>query len=213
MLDRALAKAPAERFASAGEMAMALQAAMAQSPATSGGPVTTGDPATGGTTVVAPAPATVRPAGVDNELRGTLERLLARHVGPIARYLVQNAANKCDTPEMLCASLAGLIEPPAEREAFRAAALHQLQGSTIRTAPAAPLPPAIAPEELARAQQELARFIGPLARVLSAAPPQWPPRPRICGSVCRCISTGTPTARRSSRAASHSRSAASRCLR
>ena len=70
VLERALAKPPAERFASAADMAVALQAAMAQSPATSGGPVTTGDPATGGTTVVAPAPATVRPAGVDNETQG-----------------------------------------------------------------------------------------------------------------------------------------------
>jgi serine/threonine-protein kinase len=162
VLDRALAKSPNERFTSAAEMAAALQSVVAGSPATAGNVLADH-------TIIVPradAAATELSGIFDMGVRGTLERLLARHVGPIARYLVQNAVTRSEDMEALCTSLARHIESPAEREAFRTAALRHLQSPTNGASHDPGVPPAITPEELEQAQKELARYIGPMARVL-----------------------------------------------
>jgi hypothetical protein len=52
--------------------------------------------------------------------------LLARHIGPIARVMVQKAAAEARTPDEFCERLAGHVGEPAAREAFRKAAQAQL---------------------------------------------------------------------------------------
>jgi serine/threonine-protein kinase len=162
---RALAKSPEARFATAAEMATSLRATL-QSDAVAA--------ASDDHTIVVPRaalpahPAARDPGsgtgatGFDHELLGTLERRLAHYVGPIARYLVQNAVRDADNVESLCASLAGNIERPGDRDAFRKEMLPQQQRTASAEAPGA----ALRDEELQQAQRELARFLGPVARVL-----------------------------------------------
>jgi hypothetical protein len=52
--------------------------------------------------------------------------LLARHVGPIARVMVQKAAADARTLDEFCERLAAHVSAPAEREAFRQAARARL---------------------------------------------------------------------------------------
>jgi eukaryotic-like serine/threonine-protein kinase len=165
VITRALAKAPAARFATAAEMAASLRATLQTGAAADGDD----------RTVVAPRIAT--PAiqvgrelgsgigsmgGFDRELLGTLERRLAHYVGPIARLLVQNAARDTDNIESLCATLAGNIERPGDRDAFRKDMLQQRVRGSSTGLPATNL----RDEELQQAQLELTRFLGPVARVL-----------------------------------------------
>lgn len=44
--------------------------------------------------------------------------LLARHIGPIARVFVQNAANETRTPDDFCERLAAHVSAPSDRAAF-----------------------------------------------------------------------------------------------
>ena len=165
VIARALAKSPAARFATAAEMAASLRATM------QAGTTEEADDRT----IVAPRAAIAVPpvardsgsgigsmGGFDRELLGTLERRLAHYVGPIARLLVQNAARGTDNLDSLCASLAGNIERPGDRDAFRKEMLQQRVRSSSTQLPAATL----GDEELQQAQHELTRFLGPVARVL-----------------------------------------------
>ena len=160
---RSLAKAPADRYATAGELAAALRSAAAE-----------GGTAFADRTIIVPnRPAAVAaPTAFGSSLDGaaitTIERTLAEHVGPIARRLVQSAVRKSATLEALCASLAASIEQPARREIFQRDIQRQLSrpgsGSGSRTA--VPAGTTISAAELERLQTELARCIGPVARVL-----------------------------------------------
>jgi len=167
-LARALAKRPAERFASAQEMADALRDAMR------------GDAALAATgsdrTIVVPhrdpdAPA-VEPgtARFDPVLLDTIERRLARHVGPIAKRLVASAARKSDSLESLCETLARSIEEPKERSVFLGETMGMVRtqaGVTMtRTAFAPGANPAIAADQVERIQRDFARCMGPIAKVL-----------------------------------------------
>ena len=161
---RALAKSPQDRFADAREMAAALRTATVAEP-----------DASADRTIIVPHATVARhpDPGTDfasRSMRGrldatvldALERDLARHVGPIARYLVQTGASNAESVEALCASLAGHIERPAERDAFRAEAVRQLR----RSGADEPVRPVIAPQELERARAALARHMGPIAQTL-----------------------------------------------
>ena len=80
-------------------------------------------PATGAASA-APPPADVPDAdgglaeGISDELLGQIEKLFARHIGPMARVLVRRAARDADSPESLCRTLSGHIAKPAERLRF-----------------------------------------------------------------------------------------------
>jgi hypothetical protein len=52
--------------------------------------------------------------------------LLARHIGPIAKVLVQKAATEARTPDDLCERLAGYVSAPSDRAAFLQAARGRL---------------------------------------------------------------------------------------
>jgi eukaryotic-like serine/threonine-protein kinase len=170
VLSRALSKSVEARFASATEMSAALRAAipgganedrtiiLPRQTAAAGGQNPGSRTGTG---------------GFDQDVLNTLERRLAHYVGPIARYLVQNAIRQTDDIESLCASLASNIEHPSDRDAFCREVLQQRQpsmqipASSMQLPGSVPLPaPALRDEDLQRVQHELARFVGPVARVL-----------------------------------------------
>ncbi|HST76422.1 MAG TPA: serine/threonine-protein kinase [Acetobacteraceae bacterium] len=169
VVDRALAKSPDARYATAAEMAAALRSA------------TRPEAAAGGLddrTIVVPSAPPARTAGppepasaagltgsFDIETLSSVEHTLARYVGPIARLLVRAAIQRSGSVEALCDSLAGNIEQPGDRDRFRADALARLRrGLTMSgtSAPAATIPA----EELEHAQKELTHYLGPIARVL-----------------------------------------------
>jgi len=172
---RALAKRPEDRFPSAVAMAAALRPARQAT--------------TDELTVVQPRPASPadQPAQswADEQALTSLQRRLARHVGPIAKVLVSGAIRTAANPEALFELLARNIENPDERRHFLREARREFsdaassarvpQPSRVDTAavlpsaggslPANP-PSAIAQTSIDLAQIELARLIGPIARVL-----------------------------------------------
>jgi hypothetical protein len=56
----------------------------------------------------------------------SIRALLARHVGPIAKILIEKTAIKARTPDDLCAQLAVHVKTPSDRAAFLQAARAQL---------------------------------------------------------------------------------------
>ncbi len=148
VIERALAKSPADRFASAADMALALRG-LAPDP----------QPATDDRTVVlarVPAPAPSFPEAT----LSTIERKLAQHVGPIARHLVQSAARRAGSLDELCETLGQRIEHPDQRTQFRNDIMaSQVGASAVGRA-------VVGAEEMRRAEQELARHVGPIARIL-----------------------------------------------
>jgi serine/threonine-protein kinase len=147
IIEHALAKKPADRFASAADMATALrQAPLSTQP--------------GDETVVIPRAPAAAPWAADATL-ATIGQKLAPHVGPMAHRLVQSAAQRAGSLDELCDTLSRLIDRPDQKAQFRQ---EVLAGQTqIRTS----VPDAvIASAEAARAEQELVRHMGPIARIL-----------------------------------------------
>jgi serine/threonine protein kinase len=172
---RALAKRPEDRFAAAQAMADALREA------TRGEAVTA---TAADRTLIVPHREPAEPAtaagsehhGPDTDrfdpgVLDTLERRLARHVGPIAKRLVQSAVRRADSVEGLCDILARSIEQPKERALFLNETVGMLRTqpgmAAARTTTIAPgSNPAIPPDEVELVQRDLARFLGPIAKVL-----------------------------------------------
>jgi serine/threonine-protein kinase len=95
------------------------------------------------------------------------------HLGPVAKLVVQRAAEHAPDPHELCAELAASL-PEARRTAFLAE-VSELAGPAPTAGAGGPAPAradaAEAPVEwtpalLASAEQALAQHIGPLARML-----------------------------------------------
>jgi eukaryotic-like serine/threonine-protein kinase len=151
IVERALAKDPADRFASATEMAAALRGAPVEQPEDD-------------RTVVLrrPAEAATQPpeaaSGVPEATLGTIEQKLARHVGPMAHHLVRSAARRAGSLDELCDTLGQLIDRPDQRAQFRQEVLAE-QNQVPRRA-------TVDAEEARRAEQELVRYVGPIARIL-----------------------------------------------
>ncbi|HJU18799.1 MAG TPA: adenylate/guanylate cyclase domain-containing protein [Stellaceae bacterium] len=113
-----------------------------------------------------------------------LQRRLAGHVGPIAKVLVDSAARKAQSVERLCELLAEKIDSPEERRDFLRAARRECgaYAAAMQTRPppsaegsgpaplagaaSASLQTAIPPTAVELAVVELARVVGPIARVL-----------------------------------------------
>ncbi len=157
---RSLARDRDARFPTADAMAAALRSASAE-------------PAGDGTVALPsrmPLPADAGPFG--REIVDTLERKLSEHVGPIARYLVQSAARQAGDLDTLCAALAAKIEPGAERDRFAREVKAKLWATSGGPAGQSAIGSGLASgltvptAELARLQAELARHLGPVARVL-----------------------------------------------
>ncbi|MBR0668389.1 serine/threonine protein kinase [Roseomonas hellenica] len=151
--DRALAKRPEQRFASAGEMAAALRQAG------SGAATSPGDD----TTIIAATPAATE--AIDPGMLESIERSLASYVGPIAGTLVRSATRHAVKPETLAGRLAESIADVGERRRF----LEDVRRLVpAKAAPAAPVTMRPDKVELERLVAALAAHIGPLARVLVA---------------------------------------------
>jgi serine/threonine-protein kinase len=150
----ALAREPWRRFESAARMSAALADAVR---GIEPSPVATAS------SPAAPAPAPALSPVAE------IERKLAYYVGPIARYLVRNAGSKTSSLEELCQTVAAGIERADLRAAFlrdvrglmSVGAATQVAGSA---SPTVKLP--IIQADLDRAQADLTRYIGPIARVL-----------------------------------------------
>jgi hypothetical protein len=83
----------------------------------------------------APAQSARRPAtrttrspivAADSKEFEAIRALLVRHVGPIAKVLVQKAATEADSSDDFCERLAAHVKVPADRVAFLQAAHHRL---------------------------------------------------------------------------------------
>jgi eukaryotic-like serine/threonine-protein kinase len=143
VIERAIAKQPEGRFATAAEMAASLRQSV------QGAPEDTGD-----RTVVMPRG---QPAFTEATLT-TLERKLARHVGPIAHHLVQTAARRAGSLEELHDIVAQRIDQPELRTRFRQDLSPTASAATSR---------AVAPALVQLGERELAVFVGPIARILT----------------------------------------------
>jgi serine/threonine protein kinase len=177
VIQRALEKAPGDRYASASVMADALRAAIGQAVPQSS-PTQTID-----RTVVAvrarglspPSPAANT---FDPVLLSKIERRLANRIGPIARYLVHTSLPAAASVEALCDSLAQRIDRPDDRRQFLSEAMEAIRsgataGTSVGSNPPqsqfqseAPTPSVIPPEEIERTRRALAETLGPIAKVL-----------------------------------------------
>jgi serine/threonine-protein kinase len=140
-VERALAKRPEDRFATADEMAAALR-----------GSVGSAAPDTDRTVVVPRAAATFTEATLS-----TVERKLAEHIGPIARHLVQTAARRAGSLEELHEMVAQGIDQPEQRTRFR---------QDIAASTASGSRRGVASILAHEGERELAVYVGPIARIL-----------------------------------------------
>ncbi len=169
VVDSALAREPAERFPDAVAMATALRAAAVST--------ANAAPAEDGTAVLASSKASASAFGAD--AINTIERKLAQELGPIAKVLVSSAARTAPSLEALCQTLSHNIASPMARERFMAEALAGTgrgggaSSTQARSAPPAAMPTgaavtasALDERDIEQARQELARYLGPIAKVL-----------------------------------------------
>lgn len=183
LLNRALAKAPADRYASAALFAAALRyiaAGVEPEETVVAAPVAVAGAATGkGANSLSDATAAgYWGAGFLKQL----EAILASYIGPIAGVQIRAAASRTSVPDELYAALGAGLTKPAERNEFmrRVAALRPsfdgpaptVVGTSIgRTMAAAPTmihagAPDLSPATRQAAQAALAHYLGPIAKVL-----------------------------------------------
>jgi serine/threonine-protein kinase len=152
LFERALAKSAAQRFQSAEEFAGALLRMLGRVPAEDS------------TRIAVRAPA------LDLHEVEEAEKALATHIGPIARVLVRKAAETAASRTALYETLAGNIPDVVARTAFlrraRGDATGTGTGAATETRLAPPRRAPVAPEAMNAAQEALAFFVGPIARVL-----------------------------------------------
>jgi serine/threonine-protein kinase len=193
IVDGALAKKPAERFATALEFRAALNAAVGRPVAEALAPerllplpatdAPTGTPSvrsppsrgTGGEDKPTSVPV---PTGWDESRLAELERELTAHVGPVARVLVRRAAREQTDLAVVRERVAGAIVDPDVRERFLART-----GSVTRSGPPATIGPAggrtdtrpthppdgvrLRPEDVEKAAAALVHRLGPIAGLLA----------------------------------------------
>jgi|SRR5882762_721836 len=127
-----------------------------------------------------PSTTTRSGAGLSMDELARIEKRLTRFVGPIARVMVRRAAKDATDVVSLTHRLAGKISASADREEFlkdagivsppvtpppRSSPDRETIGSRQSGTPARP-PTPLTPEDMARASQLLAVFMGPLAPIL-----------------------------------------------
>lgn len=177
VIEKALAKKPDDRYASAKEFLNALQ----QAYDTRDDTVPDLEP-----TLFHDAPppplervetTTYPPSQWTVEQTGSIEQLLAPHVGPMAKVLVRKAAKDTHQGFELVSRLAEHVAGEEERNAFVAAALSKVAGmastpgaarsspSGVRTSSASRTP--IEPADIDKATRVLTGYIGPIAKVMA----------------------------------------------
>ena len=187
---RSIAKAPDNRFPSAGDFRAAILAEYARPVSESISESTiirhpvrpgTGESSSAPQTQKTPSISsggTAPPPGWDLPVLAGVEVELARYVGPVAKVLVRRAARQHKSLPALVSALAVSIDASADREKFaRAVTGRGLQsvpalvpaegtdssvgGETMMTGPA------MSEQDLERATRLLTTFIGPIAKVVA----------------------------------------------
>ena len=192
---RAIAKAPADRFQSAGEFRSAILDAYAQPVANTISEATIvthrsrsafadPGPGSGGATPSSPSPKTFTassssappPTGWSGVVLAGVEVEIAKYIGPVAKVLVRRAAKEHKDLESLVGSLMPAIDDPKERSAFARAVLGKPMTTPLRGAPRpseSTAPPATRPgdalsaADLERATKLLIGYIGPIGKVIA----------------------------------------------
>jgi eukaryotic-like serine/threonine-protein kinase len=114
---------------------------------------------------------------IDPAVLAEIERSLSRHIGPLAKILVQRTRTEAGSIGQFVRALAENIPDADEQKAFLkkmdamkasfASAPHAAPDATlVAPPPAARMQTAFTPEVLAAAEKRLASYVGPLARVL-----------------------------------------------
>lgn len=142
VLARALAKDPAQRFATAWEFKGALHAVHGRPVSASLSDRTMVDVRARPQRAPAPSPSSASasmPTNWDPALLAKVEASLARHVGPMAAVMVRRTARECADVSVLYAKLAEQVTSPSARSAFLA------QVNAQRTTVGGTSPPSFAP--------------------------------------------------------------------
>lgn len=174
-LRRAISKPAEARYASAQMMAEALRKAL-RSDLSAGE-----EPPSDQTIVMArrPTPEPTSGVGIDDATLDTIERRLARHVGPIARHLVRDAARRTSSIAALYETVSLNIRQTADREQFIAESRDgppQRSGSAATQSNVSRPDPAssviakgansFSAAQIERAERALTRTLGPIAKLL-----------------------------------------------
>jgi hypothetical protein len=120
---------------------------------------------------------TFPPAGWRSEDLKPLEELLTQYVGPMARIVVKKAAARTVDPQQLLQALAENLAADADRNEFLTAAMARLPSMThpgtgsdpgTRTQVTSRFGKSVLdPDQVDRAAQRLAPYVGPIAKVLA----------------------------------------------
>ena len=191
---RALAKAPADRFQTAGEFRSAILDSYAQPVANTISEATIvthrsrsafADPGPGSGGAAAPSspktfsvssPSAPPPTGWSGVVLAGVEVEIAKYVGPVAKVLVRRAAKEHKDLESLVGALMPAIDDPKERSAFARAVIGKPMTMPLRGVPrgiegtASPGTrpgDALSSAELERATKLLIGYIGPIGKVVA----------------------------------------------
>jgi serine/threonine-protein kinase len=173
VIARALAKNPEERFLTARDFASALEAAFREAGESSQGPHADERPAGR-----QPSESTLRVStslriGVD-DLRA-IEGLLTFHVGPMAKVLLKQSAQTATDGPVLVSMLAKYIPTEENRKTFITAAMEKLAAGAAADSPSVRFSRnLIGDAELETAAKRLARYLGPIAKVIAKKTPGRP---------------------------------------
>jgi len=194
IVSKAIAKAPSDRFQSAGEFRSAILDAYAQPVANTISEATIvthrsksafaePGPGSGGAAPSTPKTFSVAgssappPTGWSGVVLAGVEVEIAKYVGPVAKVLVRRAAKENKDLESLVGALMPAIDDPKERSAFARAVLGKPMTTPLRITPKMPevstAPPGTRPgdllsaTDLERATKVLIGYIGPIGKVIA----------------------------------------------
>jgi hypothetical protein len=123
-----------------------------------------------------------------------LQALFTVHVGPMAKLLLKQAARTATDGQMLAGMLASYIPSVEGRNAFIAAALERLAASSRDVADSSSVRFSrnlIEGAKLDEASKRLARYLGPIAKVIAK---KTPGRPTDLGAYYRQLAENIPDA-------------------
>jgi len=191
VIARALAKNPEDRYPTARDFASALDAAFKE--ASEGqGSAEADDPGR----TLRPGDGTVQISAslsLDAEELRAVEKLLTRRIGPVAKLLLKQSARLASDGPALVSMLAKYVPATAERKAFIAAAMEKLAAAASPDTPDNPSVRfsrnLIEGQDLDAAAARLARYLGPIARVIAK---KTPGRPSDLGAYYRQLAENIP---------------------
>lgn len=180
VIDKALARHPGDRFATAAEFARTLGAAIrnVDDEATAPLDLTEVVPArdagsTDASQVSMSSQSDMNRTMADRmtpDLLSTIELALARSIGPIAKLVVRRASRESTDADQLLTTLCAEIPEAAEAQKFRQEVARTLRRDTSNAGtgtPAMKAGGAVSPEEIASAAEALLPLVGPMARIIA----------------------------------------------